>query len=295
MKKVLVTGAAGFLGSNLCSELLVRDYEVYGLDNLSTGFQRNIKKIESNKNFHFYLSDLSLGLPESLILNYDYIYHLASPASPPKYLKLALETITVNTMGTKILLDHVKDHGGRILFASTSEIYGDPEQHPQKETYWGNVNPIGPRSVYDESKRLGETIISLYLRNEWVDSVIVRIFNTYGPNLDPNDGRVISSFLRDGIDGKPLTVYGTGNQTRSFCYVDDLISGLLFAMESKFSGPINLGNPNEITIKTLIREIEQVLGKQLKVVFTDLPENDPKKKKTGYFTGNGRARVESKN
>ena len=279
MQKVLVTGAAGFLGSNLCKILVEQGYEVYGLDNLSTGSKRNLEPLANSKNFFFYDADLTLGLPKDLELRFDYIYHLASPASPPRYLSLALETIAVNTTGTKILLDHVRKYGGRMLFASTSEIYGDPLQHPQNESYWGNVNPIGPRSVYDEAKRLGETLVSLYQRNGWAETSLIRIFNTYGPHLDPDDGRVVSSFLRDGILGKPLKVFGDGTQTRSFCFVDDLIDGIVMAMEKGFTGPVNLGNPNEFTLLELAKKVGKVLGINPNLEFQELPQDDPKQRK----------------
>ena len=279
MRKILVTGSAGFLGSNLCSVLIKQGHEVYGLDNLSTGSKRNLEPLANSKNFFFYDADLTLGLPKDLELRFDYIYHFASPASPPRYLALALETIAVNTTGTKILLDHVKKHGGRILFASTSEIYGDPLQHPQNESYWGNVNPIGPRSVYDEAKRLGETLVSLYQRNGWAETSLIRIFNTYGPHLDPDDGRVVSSFLRDGILGKPLKVFGDGTQTRSFCFVDDLIDGIVMTMEKGFTGPVNLGNPNEFTLLELAKKVGKVLGINPNLEFQELPQDDPKQRK----------------
>ena len=279
MRKILVTGSAGFLGSNLCSVLIKQGHEVYGLDNLSTGSKRNLEPLANSKNFFFYDADLTLGLPKDLELRFDYIYHFASPASPPRYLALALETIAVNTTGTKILLDHVKKHGGRILFASTSEIYGDPLQHPQNESYWGNVNPIGPRSVYDEAKRLGETLVSLYQRNGWAETSLIRIFNTYRPHLDPDDGRVVSSFLRDGILGKPLKVFGDGTQTRSFCFVDDLIDGIVMTMEKGFIGPVNLGNPNEFTLLELAKKVGRVLGINPNLEFQELPQDDPKQRK----------------
>ena len=279
MQKALVTGAAGFLGSNLCDRLMSRGYFVYGLDNLSTGNLNNLTHLKNQKNFKFLETDISIGITPELKIYFDYIYHLASPASPPKYLALPIETIHVNTVGTENLLNHVKDFGGRILFASTSEIYGDPLEHPQSESYWGNVNPIGPRSIYDEAKRMGETLVSLYQRENWTDAVIIRIFNTYGPRLDPNDGRVISSFLRDGIMGKPLTIHGDGTQTRSFCYVDDLISGIVKVMESDLTGPINLGNPNEFTLLELAKKVGQVLGIQPELRFAPLPQDDPMQRK----------------
>jgi len=279
LKTVLVTGAAGFLGSHLCDALIEREYRVFGLDNLSTGKTKNIDHLNQVSNFKFYERNLSFGLPNELQIEFDEIYHLASPASPPRYLAMPLETLWVNTKGTEFLLNHTKNYGGRLLFASTSEIYGDPFEHPQREAYWGNVNPIGPRSVYDEAKRLGETYLSLYHRENWANTVIIRIFNTYGPRLDPNDGRVISSFLRDGILGKPIEVFGDGTQTRSFCFVDDLIDGIIKAQESNQFGPINLGNPDEFSLLELADKISLVLNKKLEMEFKPLPEDDPKRRK----------------
>ena len=279
MQKVLVTGAAGFLGSNLCDRLIGDEYFVYGIDNLLTGNLNNLIHLKNESNFKFIETDISAGITPELEINFDHIYHLASPASPPKYLALPVETIHVNTVGTENLLNHVKSFGGRLLFASTSEIYGDPIEHPQSESYWGNVNSVGPRSVYDEAKRLGETLVSLYQRENWADAAIIRIFNTYGPRLDPDDGRVISSFLRDGIKGKPLTIYGDGTQTRSFCYVDDLISGIVKVMASDLTGPINLGNPNEFTLLELAEKVGRVLEIEPELKFAPLPQDDPKQRK----------------
>jgi dTDP-glucose 4,6-dehydratase len=279
LSRVLITGVAGFIGSHLADALLNNGHKVYGIDNLCTGNLSNIKHLESNKNFKLEMADVSLGIPNNFKIPYDQIFHFASPASPPKYLKFPLETMEVNTLATKFLLDHVKKTGGRLLFASTSEIYGDPLEHPQTEDYWGNVNSIGPRSVYDEAKRFGETLLALYQRENWANSVIIRIFNTYGPRLDPNDGRVVSSFLRDALMNKPLQIYGDGHQTRSFCFVSDLVSGILAAMESPCSGPINLGNPNEFTVLELANLVEQVTEKKVHLEFKSLPQDDPKKRK----------------
>jgi nucleoside-diphosphate-sugar epimerase len=232
MSKVLVTGAAGFVGSHLVDSLLGDGHEVVGVDNFSTGNQANIAHLATNASFQFFELDIVAGLGDLESIKFDQIFHLASPASPPHYMRLAIETMHVNTTATEILLQQATRHGSRLLFASTSEIYGDPHEHPQRESYWGNVNPIGPRSVYDEAKRFGETLLSHFHRSENTDTVIVRIFNTYGPRMDPDDGRVVSSFIRDGIKAKPFQVFGDGKQTRSFCFVSDLVAGLRAAMDS---------------------------------------------------------------
>jgi len=276
MTKVLVTGAAGFLGSHLVDALLTAGHEVVGVDNFSTGNKQNLAHLQGNKQFEFQELDVSLGLSELANSKIDYIYHMASPASPPLYMKLAMETMQVNTAGTQHLLQHAQRTGARLLFASTSEIYGDPLEHPQRESYWGNVNSIGPRSVYDEAKRFGETLLAHFDREGLAETVIIRIFNTYGPRMDPNDGRVVSSFLRDGILDKPLQVFGDGKQTRSFCYVSDLITGILAAMESGISGPINLGNPNEFTLLELAEKVGKTLNIEPVIEFQELPTDDPK-------------------
>lgn len=278
MKNVLIVGVAGFIGSNLAEAHLIQGDKVFGFDNLATGSLRNIVNLQEHPNFLFVEWDLNLGLP-TLPPKLDFIYHLASPASPPKYMKLAMETMMVNTQGTKTLLELSKRAKARLLFASTSETYGDPLVHPQTETYWGNVNPIGPRSVYDESKRFGETLVAHYQRSEMVDAVIVRIFNTYGPNMDPYDGRVISNFVRQSLMHEPLTIYGTGNQTRSFCYVSDLVRALMAAMESKETGPINLGNPVEFTLLELARLVDRVTGNESTILYKELPIDDPQQRK----------------
>jgi dTDP-glucose 4,6-dehydratase len=278
MAKVLVTGAAGFVGSNLVDSLLSDGHEVFGIDNFCTGSQANIAHLADYKNFKFLEHDVIKGLGEFTDLKFDQIFHMASPASPPRYMELAIETMHVNTTATELLLKHATKNGSRLLFASTSEIYGDPHEHPQKESYWGNVNPIGPRSVYDEAKRFGETLLSHFHRSENTDTVIVRIFNTYGPRMDPDDGRVVSSFIRDGIKGKSFQVFGDGKQTRSFCFVSDLVTGLRAAMDSGITGPVNLGNPNEFTLLELAAKVGNVLAIEPVLEFKDLPVDDPKQR-----------------
>jgi dTDP-glucose 4,6-dehydratase len=276
MTKTLVTGAAGFLGSHLVDALLAAGQEVVGVDNFCTGKKENLAHLQDAKQFKFHELDVSLGLGDLTASKFDSIFHLASPASPPHYMKLALETMQVNTTGTHHLLKLSQATGARLLFASTSEIYGDPLEHPQVESYWGNVNPIGPRSVYDEAKRFGETLLAHYDRAGLADTVIIRIFNTYGPRLNSNDGRVVSSFLRDAILGKPLQVFGDGLQTRSFCYVSDLITGIIAAMESGIGGPVNLGNPNEFTLLELVKRVGETLNITPVIEFQSLPTDDPK-------------------
>ena len=276
MANVLVTGAAGFLGSHLVDALLAAGHQVTGVDNFCTGNKQNLAHLKDTKEFNFQELDVSQGLGKVSNSKFDFIYHLASPASPPFYMKLAMETMQVNTTGTQHLLEYAKANGARLLFASTSEIYGDPNEHPQRESYWGNVNPIGPRSIYDEAKRFGETLLAHYDREGLADTVIIRIFNTYGPRMDPNDGRVVSSFLRDGILGKPLQMFGDGKQTRSFCYVSDLIAGIMAAMESGISGPVNLGNPNEFSLLELATKVGETLNVEPVIEFQELPVDDPK-------------------
>jgi dTDP-glucose 4,6-dehydratase len=271
----LVAGAAGFLGSNLCESLLTRGHQVVGVDNLATGTLLNLSRIQGNESFTFINATVTraFNLPENLKL--DFVYHLASPASPPKYQKLGLETLHVNTVGTENLIQLAIRHGARFLFASTSEVYGDPLVSPQREDYWGNVNPIGPRSIYDESKRLGETLVHHFVKSGLLNGTIVRIFNTYGPGMDPFDGRVVSTFIRQALAGEPFTVFGSGGQTRSFCYVDDLIRGITALAESELFGPINLGNPREIDLISLGRQIAKVLDVEPSFEYKELPQDDP--------------------
>ena len=278
MKSALVSGAAGFVGSHLVDRLLEEGFAVVGVDNFITGKEENLNSAKSNSKFSFLDLDVVSEIPD-LGMKFDYIFHAASPASPPKYFEYPIETMMVNSIGTKNLLDLAIKNKARVIFFSTSEVYGDPLEHPQRESYWGNVNPIGPRSIYDEAKRFGEALVAQYVREKKVDAGIIRIFNTYGPRLDPHDGRVVSTFIRQAINGEALTINGDGNQTRSFCYISDLIEGIFKMAESHEFGPINLGNPNEMTLNELIKEISKLLSKNLNTV--NLPElkDDPVRRK----------------
>jgi nucleoside-diphosphate-sugar epimerase len=278
LKSALVSGAAGFVGSHLVDRLLEEGFAVVGVDNFITGKEENLNAAKSNSKFSFLDLDVVSEIPD-LGMKFDYIFHAASPASPPKYFEYPIETMMVNSIGTKNLLDLAIKNNSRFIFFSTSEVYGDPLEHPQRESYWGNVNPIGPRSIYDEAKRFGEALVAQYVREKKVDAGIIRIFNTYGPRLDPHDGRVVSTFIRQAINGEALTINGDGNQTRSFCYISDSIDGNLKMAESNEFGPINLGNPNEMTLNELIKEISKLLSKNLDT--TNLPElkDDPVRRK----------------
>jgi len=278
LKSALVSGAAGFVGSHLVDRLLEEGFAVVGVDNFITGKEENLNSAKSNSKFSFLDLDVVSEIPD-LGMKFDYIFHAASPASPPKYFEYPIETMMVNSIGTKNLLDLAIKNKARVIFFSTSEVYGDPLEHPQRESYWGNVNPIGPRSIYDEAKRFGEALVAQYVREKKVDAGIIRIFNTYGPRLDPHDGRVVSTFIRQAINGEALTINGDGNQTRSFCYISDLIDGIFKMAESHEFGPINLGNPNEMTLNELIKEISKLLSKNLDT--TNLPElkDDPVRRK----------------
>ena len=273
MKRVLITGAAGFLGSHLCDRFLTEGHYVIGMDNLITGSLKNIEDLFPLENFEFYHHDVSNFVHVSGEL--DYILHFASPASPIDYLKIPIQTLKVGSLGTHNLLGLAKAKNATIMVASTSEIYGDPLVHPQTEDYFGNVNPIGPRGVYDEAKRFQEAITMAYHRFHGLDTRIVRIFNTYGPRMRLNDGRVLPAFIGQALRGEDLTVFGDGSQTRSFCYVDDLIDGIYRLLFSDYTGPVNIGNPNEITIADFAEEILALTGSKVKVVYRDLPENDP--------------------
>ena len=269
--RVLVTGGAGFIGSHLCERLLKEGHEVLCLDNLFSGSKKNILHLLDNKNFEFIRHDIV----QPILLEVDIIYHLACPASPVYYQMNPVKTIKTNVMGTINMLGLAKRVKARILLASTSEVYGNPTVHPQREDYWGNVNPIGPRSCYDEGKRVAECLMFDYHRQNNVDIRVVRIFNTYGPRMAVNDGRVISNFIVQALKGEPLTVYGDGSQTRSFCYVDDMVEGIIKAMESDYIGPINLGNPEEVTILELAEKIISLTGSKSKIEFKPLPPDDP--------------------
>ena len=270
--KVLITGVGGFIGSNLAAAHLSQGHQVTGIDNFSTGNHENLKELQG-------LTLIEGGVSESLGKVPDDVnvaYHFASPASPERYMALAMDTMEVNTGGTLSMLQFSKRTGARFVFASTSEIYGDPLVSPQNEDYWGNVNPIGPRSVYDEAKRFGETLVAHFQREENINAGIVRIFNTYGPNMDPFDGRVVSTFIRQALKLEPFTVFGDGSQTRSFCYIDDLVRGIMAMGQSSDPGPINLGNPRENTLLELAKMVTDIVGGSGELKFVDLPQDDPK-------------------
>ena len=275
-KRVLITGAAGFLGSHLCDRFIKEGYRVIGMDNLITGDLRNIEHLFKLEQFEFYHHDVTkfINIPGQL----DYILHFASPASPIDYLKIPIQTLKVGAMGTHNCLGLAKAKNARMLVASTSEVYGDPLVHPQTEEYWGNVNPVGPRGVYDEAKRYMESITMAYHTFHAVDTRIVRIFNTYGPRMRLNDGRALPAFIGQALRGEDLTVFGDGSQTRSFCYVDDLIEGIYRLLLSDYSFPVNIGNPNEISLKDFAEEILELTGHKVKIVYKPLPEDDPKQR-----------------
>ncbi|HRH02387.1 MAG TPA: SDR family oxidoreductase [Bacteroidia bacterium] len=277
MKRVLITGAAGFLGSHLCDRFIKEGYYVIAMDNLITGDLRNIEHLFKLKNFEFYHHDVSkfVHVPGEL----HYILHFASPASPIDYLKIPIQTLKVGSLGTHNLLGLAKAKGARMLIASTSEVYGDPMVHPQTEDYWGNVNPIGPRGVYDEAKRFQEAITMAYHTYHKVETRIVRIFNTYGPRMRLNDGRVLPAFIGQALRGEDLTMFGDGSQTRSFCYVDDLVEGIYRLLLSDYAYPVNIGNPAEITIKQFGEEIIKLTGTSQKLISKPLPQDDPKQRR----------------
>ncbi|WP_223032311.1 UDP-glucuronic acid decarboxylase family protein [Hanstruepera marina] len=273
MKKVLITGAAGFLGSHLCDRFLNEGFQVIGMDNFITGDSKNISHLFSNPNFEFFEHDVTEFV--KVDGNLDYILHFASPASPIDYLKIPIQTLKVGSLGTHNLLGLAKSKKARILIASTSEVYGDPLVHPQAEDYYGNVNTIGPRGVYDEAKRFQESITMAYHRFHGLETRIVRIFNTYGPRMRLNDGRVIPAFMGQALRGEDLTVFGDGSQTRSFCYVDDQVEGIFRLLLSDYSYPVNIGNPNEISIKDFAEEIIKLTGTKQKIIYKELPVDDP--------------------
>lgn len=276
MKRVLITGAAGFLGSHLCDRFIKEGYHVIGMDNLITGDLKNIEHLFPLEHFEFYNHDVSkfIHVPGHL----DYILHFASPASPIDYLKIPIQTLKVGSLGTHNCLGLAKAKGARMLIASTSEVYGDPLVHPQNEEYWGNVNPIGPRGVYDEAKRFQEAITMAYHTFHNLETRIVRIFNTYGPKMRLNDGRALPAFIGQALRGEDLTVFGDGSQTRSFCYVDDLVEGIYRLLLSDYHLPMNIGNPNEISLKDFAEEVLKLTGSSVKITYKDLPKDDPKQR-----------------
>jgi dTDP-glucose 4,6-dehydratase len=275
--RVMVTGGCGFLGSHLCDALIARGDSVVCLDNLSTGRIENIFHLLKHPRFEFTQCDVSDGI--TVDGKVDTVAHLACPASPPDYLRLPLETLSVGSSGTNHALRLAEANGARFLLASTSEVYGDPVMHPQPEEYWGNVNPIGPRSVYDEAKRFGEALATAYASARGVNVGIVRIFNTYGPRMSPSDGRVVTNFIVQALRDEPITIYGDGSQTRSFCYVDDLIRGLVMMLDSTEPGPINLGNPEEFSIRDFAELVLRLTGSASSLVYLPLPQDDPARRR----------------
>jgi dTDP-glucose 4,6-dehydratase len=273
---VLVTGAAGFLGSHLTDRLLSEGHSVLGLDNLATSDTGNLAHLNHEPRFQFEQRDICQPFDPGPV---DYVFNFASPASPPEYLRLAIETLRVGSIGTENSLEVAAKYGAGHLHASTSECYGDPLVHPQTEDYWGNVNPVGPRSVYDEAKRYAEALVMAYHRSRGVNTHLVRIFNTYGPRLHPGDGRVISNFMMQALRGEPLTIYGDGSQTRSFCYVDDLIEGILRLSRSSEHLPVNIGNPDEFTILECAQAVIEVTGSKSELCFHPLPQDDPTRRR----------------
>ena len=276
MKRVLITGAAGFLGSHLCDRFIKDGYHVIAMDNLITGRLKNIEHLFPLEHFEFYNHDVSkfIHIPGEL----DYILHFASPASPIDYLKIPIQTLKVGSLGIHNCLGLAKAKNARLIIASTSEVYGDPTVHPHTEDYWGNVNPVGPRGVYDEAKRFQEAITMAYHNFHGVETRIVRIFNTYGPRMRLNDGRVLPAFIGQALRGEDLTIFGDGSQTRSFCYVDDLVEGIVRLLMSDYAYPVNVGNPSEITISQFAEEIIALTGTTQKVIYKDLPVDDPKQR-----------------
>jgi len=273
MPRILITGAAGFLGSHLCDRFIREGYEVVGMDNLITGDMRNIAHLQSLPEFTFVHHDVSTHI--HLNGHLDYLLHFASPASPIDYLKIPIQTLKVGSLATHNCLGLAMAKGARMLIASTSEVYGDPQVHPQTEEYWGHVNPVGPRGVYDEAKRFQEAMTMAYHRYHGLETRIVRIFNTYGPRMRLNDGRVLPAFIGQALRGEDLTIFGDGSQTRSFCYVDDLVEGIYRLLHSDYAEPVNIGNPDEITIRQFAEEIIQLTGTTQKIIYQPLPKDDP--------------------
>jgi nucleoside-diphosphate-sugar epimerase len=279
-KHVLITGGAGFLGSYLCDHYVENNYTVICVDNLSTGSRKNIEHLVGHENFRFIEHDIVEQPTKEILDNYyDIVINMASPASPPQYQRLAIETLEVGSIGTKHMLELARRDNARFFQASTSEVYGDPEVHPQVESYKGSVNCYGPRSMYDESKRYAEALIYVYKQKYGVSTAVARFFNTYGPRMDANDGRVVSNFIVQALQGKDITIYGDGSQTRSFCYVDDLVRAIVALIKSGEEGPINLGNPGEFTVKELAEKILKLTGSNSKITFFPLPGDDPLQRK----------------
>src|SRR5574343_1409289 len=276
-KRILITGAAGFLGSHLCERFIKDGYHVIGMDNLITGRLKNIEHLFKLENFEFYNHDVSKFI--HVAGNLDYILHFASPASPIDYLKIPIQTLKVGSLGIHNCLGLARVKKARVLIASTSEVYGDPLVHPQNEEYWGNVNPVGPRGVYDEAKRFQEAMTMAYHTFHGVQTRIVRIFNTYGPRMRLNDGRALPAFIGQALRGEDLTIFGDGSQTRSFCYVDDLIEGIYRLLMSDYTMPVNIGNPHEITLKDFAEEVLKLTGSSVKIIYKPLPVDDPKQRK----------------
>ena len=277
MKKIVITGAAGFIGSNLVDRLIDKGYFIYGLDNLITGSLNNLNHLQSNNKFEFIEHDVTKFI--SVKDNIDYVFHLASPASPIDYLNYPIQTLKANAIGGHNALGLAKKNNAKFILASTSEVYGDPLEHPQKESYYGNVNPIGPRSIYDEAKRFIESMTISYHEYHKLDVSIVRIFNTYGPRMKIDDGRVLPTFIDQASKNLDITVNGDGNQTRSFCYVDDLVDGFIKSMDSNYAYPINIGNDDEITINEIASIIKILLNSNSKIIYNKLPEDDPLKRR----------------
>ncbi len=277
--KCLVTGGAGFIGSFLCDRLLAEGHDVICVDNLITGRKKNIEHLLKHASFRFIEHDVSLPLPDEISANA--IFHFASPASPPKYQQFPVETLLVNSQGTYLLLEKARKWQAKFIFASTSEVYGDPLEHPQKETYWGHVNPTGPRSCYDESKRVGEAFVTTFIRKYDIDARIARIFNTYGPRMDIDDGRIVTNFIKQILSQAPLTIHGDGTQTRSFCFISDLIEGIyaLFNSPRARGEIVNLGNPNEQTVLEFAKTIKKITGYNGSFIYLPLPQDDPQRRK----------------
>ncbi|MCG8605432.1 SDR family oxidoreductase [bacterium] len=291
MARTLVTGGAGFLGSHICEYLLAKGHEVIAMDNLLTGTITNVEHLQSER-FKFIKHDVTEYIYAAGPL--DYVLHFASPASPKDYLELPIQTLKVGALGTHKALGLALEKDATFLLASTSEVYGDPQVHPQKEDYWGHVNPVGPRGVYDEAKRFGEAITMAYHLSHGLDTKIVRIFNTYGPRMRPNDGRAIPAFVPQALRNEPITVFGDGSQTRSFCYVDDLVEGIYRLLVSDYHQPVNIGNPNEMTIKELAETIIQVTGSRSKISYNPLPKDDPKVRQPNIGTAKSKLDWEPK-